>query len=114
MVKDVIKVASAAGGMKISLSPPFMDATLKLRKFLYREVYFGSAVYSSFIKASKILRELYYYFLENEEVFIRESGWSSNSDPLERRVCDFIAGMTDRYAFNFYEKIFLPRPWLII
>ncbi|MCD6150223.1 MAG: hypothetical protein J7J70_00995, partial [Deltaproteobacteria bacterium] len=28
-------------------------------------------------------------------------------------VCDFIAGMTDRYAFSLYEKIFLPQPWLI-
>jgi dGTPase len=91
-----------------------MEATMKLRAFLYKEVYFGTAVYSNFIKASKILKELYYYFLEHEEEFIKESGMSDTSEPLERHVCDFIAGMTDRYAFNFYEKIFLPQPWLII
>jgi len=39
---------------------------------------------------------------------------ANNDETLERRVCDFIAGMTDRYTFNFYEKIFLPLPWLII
>jgi len=114
MVKDVIKVAEKADGREISMSQPFMEATLKLRDFLYKEVYFGTVVYSNFIKASKILKELYYYFLEHEEEFLKESGMSNASETLERRVCDFIAGMTDRYVFNFYERIFLPQPWLTI
>ena len=114
MVKDVIAVAGKEDGRVVSLSQPFLEATVKLRYFLYKEVYFGKIVYSNFLKASKILKELYNYFLEHEEEFIKESGMSYRDDPLERRVCDFIAGMTDRYAFNFYEKIFLPQPWLII
>ncbi len=114
MVKDVVKGGRETGGKQITLSQPFMEATVRLREFLYREVYFGTAVYSNFIKASKILRELYYYFLDHEDEFLKESSWPSAGEPLERRVCDFIAGMTDRYAFNFYEKIFLPQPWLIM
>ena len=114
MVKDVVKGGQETGGKQITLSQPFMEATVRLREFLYREVYFGTTVYSNFIKASKILRELYYYFLDHEDVFLKESSWSSTEEALERRVCDFIAGMTDRYAFNFYEKIFLPQPWLIM
>ena len=114
MVKDVVKGGQETGGDQITLSQPFMEATVKLREFLYKEVYFGTAVYSNFIKASKILRELYYYFLDHEDEFLKESSWPSAGEPLERRVCDFIAGMTDRYAFNFYEKIFLPQPWLIM
>lgn len=114
MVKDVINVSGKVDKMEISLSETFMEATVKLRDFLYKKVYFGEVVYSNFIKASKILKELYYYFLEHEEEFLKESGMSNSTEPMERRVCDFIAGMTDRYAFNFYEKIFLPHPWLII
>ena len=114
MVKDVIAVAEKEDGRVVSLSQPFLETTVKLRDFLYKEVYFGKIVYSNFLKASKILKELYNYFLEHEEEFIKESGMSNRDDPLERRVCDFVAGMTDRYAFNFYEKIFLPQPWLII
>ena len=114
MVKDVLKVGEETAGEQITLSQPVMEKTVKLREYLYREVYFGAAVYSNFIKASKILRELYYYFLEHEEEFLKESDRESVSEPLERRVCDFVAGMTDRYAFNFYEKIFLPQPWLIM
>lgn len=114
MVKDVINVSGKVDKTVISLSETFMEATVKLRDFLYKKVYFGEVVYSNFIKASKILKELYYYFLEHEEEFLKESGMSNSTEPMERRVCDFIAGMTDRYAFNFYEKIFLPHPWLII
>ena len=91
-----------------------MEKTVKLREYLYREVYFGTAVYSNFIKASKILRELYNYFLDHEDEFLEEYSWPNAGEPLGRRVCDFVAGMTDRYAFNFYEKIFLPQPWLIM
>lgn len=114
MVKDVITVGEEREGREVTMGQPLMDATLQLRDFLYKKVYFGSVVYSNFIKASKILRELYCYFLEHEEEFLKESGRSTEDESLERHICDFIAGMTDRYAFNFYEKIFLPHPWLIM
>ena len=35
-------------------------------------------------------------------------------DPLERCILDFIAGMTDRYAFRLFERIFLPQPWMMV
>ena len=114
MVKDVVRTGLKYDGGRVALSEPFMEATIKLRAFLYSKVYFAPAVYANFIKASKILKELYNYFLENEEQFMRESGMSNRQEPLERRACDFVAGMTDRYAFNFYEKLFLPQPWLIM
>jgi len=56
------------------MSQTFKEATEKLRDFLYKEVYFGIVVYSNFIKGSKILKELYYYFLDREEEFLKESG----------------------------------------
>lgn len=114
MVKDVVRMGLKHDGCRVVLSEPVMEATMKLRAFLYSKVYFAAAVYANFIRASKILKELYNYFLENEEQFIRESGMSNRQEPLERRACDFVAGMTDRYAFNFYEKLFLPQPWLIM
>jgi len=114
MVKDVVEFSEKADSGVIVMSQAFIEATEKLRDFLYKEVYFGMVVYSNFIKASKVLKELYYYFLDHEEEFLEESGMVKINEPLERHVCDFIAGMTDRYAFNFYERIFLPLPWMII
>jgi len=33
---------------------------------------------------------------------------------VKRLACDFIAGMTDRYALQMFEKIFIPQPWWVM
>ncbi|MBA7697470.1 Deoxyguanosinetriphosphate triphosphohydrolase-like protein [subsurface metagenome] len=35
----------------------------------------------------------------------------STKEKIERVICDFIAGMTDRYALTLYKKLFVPREW---
>jgi len=100
----------------LSMSDRVFKAMDLLRTFLYQNVYRSSKVHGEFIKAKKILTELYAYFLENERMLEEEiakmemSGIYENGDSKERRVCDLIASMTDRYAMNLYEKIFFPRP----
>jgi len=54
------------------------------------------------------MRDLFGYLLEHPEGYIRSF---PAGDPLEMRVGDFVAGMTDRYALTLYEKIFFPRSW---
>ncbi|MCD6387931.1 MAG: deoxyguanosinetriphosphate triphosphohydrolase, partial [Desulfobulbaceae bacterium] len=54
-------------------------------------------------------RDLYAYFLGNKDFLEKEMGNFAESISLERRVCDFIASMTDRYAQNMYKRIFWPR-----
>ncbi len=80
-----------------------------LRHFLYHNVYRSPHVHNEFVKASKLLRDLYAYFLENKDFLEKEMGTFAESISLERRVCDFIASMTDRYAQNMYQRIFWPR-----
>jgi dGTPase len=53
--------------------------------------------------------------MENEDQFTTqlinmEMAEISKGQPMDRVVCDFIASMTDRYAINLYEKLFLPSP----
>lgn len=50
----------------------------------------------------------------HKDLFYRATGGNFSSGDIRIDVCDFISGMTDRYAFNAYEKIFLPQPWLIV
>jgi dGTPase len=67
---------------------------------------------NNFLKATKVIRELYEYFCENEEEFRKYGGHTPrDGETHERAVCDFIAGMTDSYAISVYETIFLPRRW---
>jgi dGTPase len=88
----------------------------ELREFLYENVYRSSQVHGEFIKAKKILSELYTFCLENNKMFQKElkamhmEACNHDNQPAERIVCDFIASMTDRYALDLYTKIFFPSP----
>jgi len=112
MVVDLITSTPERSPFKLCLSKQISEAMVKLRDFLYDRVYDVDKVHRDFIKSSKIVGELYHYFIENEEIFLGEIGKDELYDPLELCVRDFIAGMTDRYAFKLYEKIFLPLPWM--
>ncbi len=114
MVRDIVEQAQGSDPLKIDLSPSAMEATVKLRDFLYDRVYDLPQVHRDFVKSAKIIRELYAYFLDQKEEFRREAGEPFAHEPTDRAILDFIAGMTDRYAIKLYEKIFLPQPWLIL
>ena len=114
MVRDILDQALNSDPPKIVMSERKLEATIHLRDFLYDRVYDLPTVHGDFMKSAKIVRELYAHFLEQREEFRTEAGEAFAHDPIERSIADFIAGMTDRYAFKLYEKIFLPQPWMII
>jgi dGTPase len=116
MVKDAIyaTLASQADGLCLTMSPQKLTAVVVLRDFLYDRVYDAGVVHGDFMKASKILIELYERFIADCDFFLKEIGREALYDSIDACVCDYLAGMTDRYAFHLYERIFLPRPWLIV
>jgi dGTPase len=77
-------------------------------------VYENETVHGEFHKATKILKDLYQYFMAHPDTFLKLIEREAPYDSFERCVSDFLAGMTDRYAFNLYEKLFLPLPWVIL
>ncbi|MFH1137064.1 MAG: deoxyguanosinetriphosphate triphosphohydrolase [Pseudomonadota bacterium] len=113
MVRDLLAASTVEDGrLELKFSEQVMEAMLKLRDFLYESVYDVSRVHADFIRSAKVIRELYEVFLENDELFQLEIGPPPFDSRLRaRRVCDFVAGMTDRYALELYNRIFLPRPW---
>jgi dGTPase len=113
MVRDMIENSLACDGGEIRLSDPVADGIEALRDWLFENVYRVKTVHEDFVKASRILRELYLHFLENEESLVAYGGRRLPEDPVEVSVADFIAGMTDRFAMNLYHKLFLPQPWKV-
>jgi len=113
MVNDVIKTTMESSTGRVRASDGIMQAAMSLRRFLDNRVYNGTAVHDDFEKASKIVKELFGHYISNPDLFYKDSGKNFNSGIIEQDVCDFISGMTDRYAFKEYERIFLPQPWLI-
>lgn len=101
--------------MHLAVSQSVSEAMATLRQFLYDNVYRSDQVHSQFIKAKKILSELYCWLLEHpvdleKELKRMEMGSFPPGTTQERKVCDFVASMTDRYALNLYEEIFFPMP----
>ncbi len=122
MVRDIIVESLATDDGRLHMSKKMMRAITDLRAFLYENVYSYYRVHNEFEKAQRIIRDLYGYFLEHGllrqnhvswECMVEADEWQSEKE-AHRAVCDFIAGMTDRYALSLYEHIFLPKPWKAI
>lgn len=111
MVNDVIKSSHAAESRSVRMSKDVFDAITELRDWLFHHVYRTATVEEEFAKASHILRELFGYFVARPEKMVQVGGRRFRDDPVEISVADFVAGMTDRYAMNLYQDLFLPRPW---
>ncbi|MBI5050625.1 MAG: deoxyguanosinetriphosphate triphosphohydrolase [Nitrospirae bacterium] len=110
MVKDVIYTSLTSGLKEIKMSKEIKKTTYALRDFLYKNIYEGDVTKHEFKKAKKILLDLYNYYLQHTDEVFREFPKEAIEDK-ERVVCDFIAGMTDRFALMTYERLFLPQPW---
>jgi len=123
MVGDLVATTIARNDGRLHLSERMNDTITDLRAFLYDNVYRNCRVHSEFEKAQRIIRDLYGFFLEHE---FPENGIGSccrlcnpvqsveEEQQRHRRVCDFIAGMTDRYALTLYSQIFMPKPWSVL
>jgi dGTPase len=114
MVNDIVLETLRVGGGHLSISKEVLSAIVRLRDFLWERVYENQSVHADFHKAAKILKELYHYFIDHPDDFLKLVEKKSLYDSLERCVTDFLAGMTDRYAFRLYEERFLPLPWMIL
>lgn len=114
MVRDIIESSLAVDGAEIRLSAAVTDAVGELRDWLFANVYRVRTVHDDFVKASRILRELFLFFLDDEEALVAHGGRRFPGDPPAVSVADFVAGMTDRFAMNLYHRLFLPQPWKIL
>ena len=76
-----------------------------IRSFLSMKMYNHDKVKAMTSNAHQIISSLFKLFIEQDEKFIKEHMKKIISDEDKpRAVCDFIAGMTDNYAQNFYNK----------
>ena len=87
------------------------EATWELRKFLFDKVYIGSKAKDEENKAMNMVKEMYNYYIKCPEKMPKEFYKSVERWGIETAVCDYIAGMTDRYAISEYLNIFVPSPW---
>ena len=112
-VKDVvnsseerIQAAGVASAYEVRCQPkPLVDYSperrklnRELRDFLYENLYFNPVVNEPHLRARKILEELFRHYLQHHAEVGSQARRRARRDGWPRAICDYLAGMTDRYA----------------
>ncbi|MGM9646269.1 MAG: deoxyguanosinetriphosphate triphosphohydrolase [Eubacteriales bacterium] len=87
------------------------EATMQLRDFLFENVYTNKIAKAEENKAIEMLGILYEHFVKHPEEMPEVYRKNMETDPVERCVCDYISGMTDRYAIECFRELFVPDMW---
>lgn len=111
MILDVIN--NSLGKEEISMSEEIKYYTKKLRDFMFNRVYLNSIAKKEEGKAIYIIREIYNYYYNNlnELPDAHRKLYKGKEAHKEDMICDYIAGMTDRFAVNLFKELFIPKAW---
>jgi dGTPase len=82
------------------------ELNLELRKYLFKNLYFNRVVNEPHLRAKQLLRDLFQFFLKHPKEIGEQARRQMRKAGLHRVVCDYIAGMTDRYAIQEHQRIF--------
>lgn len=95
----------------IRMEDEIQVCTNELRSFLFEKVYRNPAVMNETEKGKRLLCELYEYFMTHPDKLPSPFVEMSERDGRDRCVCDYISGMTDRYAIELYRDLMIPKVW---
>jgi dGTPase len=108
--RDVLTVGDirGAGEMLVGLSPAVAEENRILKGFLRENLYQHHRIERMKDKARRLLRALFERYRDNPRLLPQYSSRLGQDQPLERIIADYIAGMTDRYAIDEYQRLFDP------
>ena len=107
-------ITNSLGKNDICMSEEVAEAMKGLRSFMFRNVYMDGVAKGEEERAKDLLSRLFIYYnrytdrLPRQYLQMMEQG-----EEKERVVCDYIAGMTDRYAIAKFEEYFMPKAWQV-
>ena len=109
LVMDMISHTQETGnlGMRQEVTQAMDD----LRTFLFTKVYKNPVAKGEESKARAMIQSLYTYYSKNPEKLPADFIPQLDFEGMPRVICDYIAGMTDKYAVAKYEDIFIPSAW---
>ena len=111
LVCDAIRTSREAGEILLS---PHVDKALKdLRAFMFEKVYRNPIAKGEERKAKDVLKRLFDYYYSHPEALPEDFQPQLSFDGMERTVCDYVAGMTDNYAVDKFNEIFIPTGWQV-
>ena len=98
-IKDVYKSKYPI----VTFSNKMKEFDKKIKFFLRKKMYYHKNVKTNTNRGKKIIKKLFISIKKNPNKYVNVSKYDKSN--IARSICDFIAGMTDRYAINLYNKI---------
>ena len=111
LVENII--ACSMDSEELQMEPAVAQAMEDLRDFMFAHVYKNPVAKGEESKARAILQQLYLYYMDHPEELPPDFQTQLDFEGMPRIVCDYIAGMTDKYAIYKYNEIFIPAGWQI-
>jgi len=109
MVSDL--VLHTGDGDQVVMGAAVLSATDDLKDFMFGHVYSGAAAGKGLAKVAEVVGNLFRYYMDNPQDLPSGAIGGESCRALARRVCDHVAGMTDRYALQQFSLHFLPEDW---
>ncbi len=111
LVCDVIRASGESGG--IFMSAAVEKAHRDLRAFMFERVYRNPVAKSEESKAKDMLQKLFSYYVAHPDALPADFQPQLSFEGMERTICDYIAGMTDKYAVDKFTELFVPLGWRV-
>ncbi len=114
MIHDII--VQSLDKPEISMSPGMEEAMMGLRTWMFDHVYSGGIAKAEEGKAQQLIQALYEYYMNHIDRLPLEylTMMEERNETKEQVVCDYIAGMSDVYAIDKFEELFVPKAWKVL
>lgn len=109
LVADVIE--ASAREEKITMTPRVAAAMNDLRGYMFRNVYRTPLALAEEKKVRAMIAQMFRHFERAPDEMPNEYREIAYNEGIVTAVCDYIAGMTDRYAVKMYSELFIPSAW---
>ncbi len=112
LIKNFIKTSNSNiknGIKKVSLDEEIEEIMIKLRKFMFENIYLGNTLKRERDKAKFILRQLLNYYSNKPEEMPELYKNIVEKEDLKRGVADYIAGMSDDYCLSLFNRLYVPK-----
>ena len=108
MVTSLIRNSPAG---VVNMDADVLEAYDALHEFMYEAVYLNDYAKREEKKVPHLIESLFGYYVRHPDRLPESMREIAEADGREQAACDYIAGMTDRFAVDLYSNLFIPKAW---
>ena len=111
IIRDVLTESAGTGEIRMSPQMRFVFSTF--HAFMNENVYKNQKAKGEESKVFGIVDGIYRYYLSHPDRLPEDFCTIAERDGLRRAVCDYVSGMTDKYAMSVFSELYLPMAWQV-